>query len=79
MKLAVTIAYIVIALLLTVIVLFQKGKDPRSAGSVFGGSGETFFSKNKSNTREGLLEKLTAIFAVLFIILSVILSLGIIK
>ncbi len=79
MKLAVTIAYIVIALLLTVIVLFQKGKDPRSAGSVFGGSGETFFSKNKSNTREGLLEKLTAIFAVLFIILSVVLSLGIIK
>ena len=68
-----------IALLLTVIVLFQKGKDPRSAGSVFGGSGETFFSKNKSNTREGLLEKLTAIFAVLFIILSVVLSLGIIK
>ena len=79
MKLAVTIAYIVIALLLTVIVLFQKGKDPRSAGSVFGGSGETFFSKNKSNTREGLLEKLTAIFAVLFIIFSVVLSLGIIK
>ncbi len=79
MKLAVTIAYIVIALLLTVIVLFQKGKDPRSAGSVFGGSGETFFSKNKSNTREGLLEKLTAVFAVLFIVLSVVLSLGIIK
>lgn len=79
MKLAVTIAYIVIALLLTVIVLFQKGKDPRSAGSVFGGSGETFFSKNKSNTREGLLEKLTAVFAVIFIVLSVVLSLGIIK
>ena len=79
MKLAFTIVYIVVALLLTVIVLFQKGKDPRSAGSVFGGSGETFFSKNKSNTREGLLEKLTAVFAVLFIILSVVLSLGIIK
>ena len=79
MQMALTITYIVVALLLTVIVLFQKGKDPRSAGSVFGGSGETFFSKNKSNTREGLLEKLTAIFAVLFIILSVVLSLGIIK
>ena len=75
MKLAVTIAYIVIALLLTVIVLFQKGKDPRSASSVMGGSGETFFSKNKSNTRESMLEKLTAVFAVVFIILSVVLSL----
>ena len=79
MKLAVTIAYIVIALLLTVIVLFQKGKDPRSAGSVLGGSGESFFSKNKSNTREAVLEKLTAVFAVLFIALSVVISLGIIK
>ena len=79
MKLAFTIIYIVVALLLTVIVLFQKGKDPRSASSVMGGSGETFFSKNKSNTREGLLEKLTAIFAVIFIILSVVISLGIIK
>ena len=79
MKLAITIAYIVVALLLTVIVLFQKGKDPRSAGSVMGGSGETFFSKNKSNTREGVLEKLTALFAVIFIILSVVLSLGIVK
>lgn len=76
---AITIAYIAIALLLTIIVLFQKGKDPRSAGSVLGGSNETFFSKNKSNTREGLLEKLTAVFAVLFIALSVVISLGIIK
>lgn len=79
MKLAITIVYILVALLLTVIVLFQKGKDPRSASSVMGGSGETFFSKNKSNTREGMLEKLTAVFAILFIILSVILSLGILK
>jgi len=79
MKLAITIVYIVIALLLTVVVLFQKGKDPRSASSVMGGSGETFFSKNKSNTREGLLEKLTTILAVLFIIFSVVLSLGTLK
>ena len=79
MKLAITIVYIVVALLLAVIVLFQKGKDPRSAGSVLGGSNETFFSKNKSNTREGVLEKLTAVFAVLFIALSLVISLGVIK
>ena len=79
MKMAITIAYIVVALLLTVVVLFQKGKDPRSAGSVLGGSNETFFSKNKSNTREAVLEKLTAVFAALFIILSVIVSLDFVK
>lgn len=78
LKLVFTIVYIVVALLLTVIVLFQKGKDARSS-AVMGNSGETFFSKNKSNTLDGILEKLTAVFAVLFIILSIVLSLGLIK
>lgn len=78
MKLVFTIVYIVVALLLTVIVLFQKGKDARSS-AVMGNTGETFFSKNKSNTLDGILEKLTAVFAVLFIALSVVLSLGLIK
>ncbi|MEE0867866.1 MAG: preprotein translocase subunit SecG [Clostridia bacterium] len=79
MKLAFTIVYIVIALVLTVVVLFQKGKDPREAASVMGSSGDSFFSKNKANTREGMLEKLTTVMAVLFIILSVVLSLDILK
>ncbi|MBQ2889290.1 MAG: preprotein translocase subunit SecG [Clostridia bacterium] len=79
MKLAFTIVYIVVALILTVVVLFQKGKDPREASSVMGTSGETFFSKNKANTREGLLEKLTTVFAIVFIILSVVLSLDLLK
>ncbi len=78
LKLIFTIAYIVVALLLTVIVLFQKGKDTRSS-AVMGNSGDTFFSKNKSNTLDGILEKLTAVVAVLFIALSVVLSLGLIK
>ena len=79
MKLAFTIVYIIIALVLTVVVLFQKGKDPREAASVMGSSGDSFFSKNKANTREGMLEKLTTVMAVLFIILSVVLSLDILK
>lgn len=78
MKMALTIIYIVIALLLTVIVLFQKGKEG-GANAITGGSSDTFFSKNKSNTKEALLEKLTGLFAVLFIVLSVVLSLNLVK
>ena len=70
MSLALTIVYIVFALLLTIVVLFQKGKDPREAASIMGSAGDSFFSKNKGNTREGLLEKLTSILAVIFIVLS---------
>lgn len=76
MKLGFTIGYIVVALVLTVVVLFQKGKDPREASAVMGGSGQSFFSKNKSKTREGMLEKVTSVFAILFVILSVVLSLS---
>ncbi len=79
MRLAFTIVYIIIALVLTVVVLFQKGKDPREANAIMGSSGESFFSKNKSNTREGMLEKLTTVMAILFIILSVVLSLNVLK
>ena len=79
MKLAFTIVYIVIALALTVVVLFQKGKDPRQASSLMGASSDTFFSKNKAHTREGMLEKLTTALAVLFVILSVVLSLNLLK
>ena len=78
MRLALTIVYIVVALLLTAIVLFQKGKD-QSSGAVMGTSGDSFFSKNKANTREGMLEKLTSIMAVVFFVLSILLSLNVVK
>lgn len=78
MKLALTIIYIVIALLLTAVVLFQKGKD-QSTGAVMGTSSDSFFSKNKANTREGMLEKLTSVLAVVFFVLSILLSLNVVK
>ena len=71
MKIALTIIYILIAAALTIVVLMQQGKDPREASAVMGGSG-SFFSKNKGATKEALLEKLTAVTAVLFVILSVV-------
>ena len=39
MNIFLTILYIVVAVVLTVIVLFHQGKDPRESSSVMGGSG----------------------------------------
>ena len=78
MKLAITLLYLVVALVLTVIVLFQEGKDPRES-AIMGGSTDTFFGKNKAHTREGLMERLTSIFAVVFFIFSIVLSLSFLK
>ena len=78
MTLAATLVYIVIAAVLTTVVLFQEGKDPRDS-AIMGGSNDTFFGKNKAHTLEGFMTKLTSVFAVLFFILSIVLSLSFIK
>ncbi len=78
MNLAVTLIYLVVAVVLTVIVLFQEGKDPRDS-AIMGGSSDTFFGKNKAHTMEGMMEKLTSVFAVVFFLLSIVLSLNILK
>ena len=75
MKLAATIVYLLIALVLTVVVLLQEGKDPRDS-AIMGGTSETFFGKNKAHTMEGFMEKLTSICAVLFFVLSIVLCLN---
>lgn len=71
MNMVLTIIYIIVAVILTGVVLTQQGKDPREASAVMGGSG-SFFSKNKGATKEALLEKITAVCAVLFVILSIV-------
>lgn len=71
MAMALTIIYILVAVVLTVVVLTQQGRDPNEASAIMGGSG-SFFSKNKGATKEAMLEKITAICAVLFVVLSVI-------
>ena len=71
MNIALTIIYILVSLILTGVVLFQQGKDPREASAIMGSTG-SFFSKNKGATRDAILEKLTAVAAILFVLLSVI-------
>ena len=70
----VQVIYIGICIVLTVIVLRQEGKSSGLSGALTGAS-ETYWSKNKGRSTEGMLARLTRILAALFIILSVILNL----
>ena len=65
----VTVLHIIASIVLILVVLFQSGKASGLSGSIAGGA-ETFFGKNKAKTLDGMLEKLTAVIAVLFIITS---------
>ena len=67
-----TVIFIIISLILTVVVLLQEGK---SAGlGVVSGSSDTYWSKNKGRSMEGALEKFTKILVALFIVLAVVLN-----
>lgn len=73
MKLGLIIAHVVISVVLVAIVLMQHGKQQGLSGAIAGGA-ETFFGKNKGRTIDAMLKKFTAVFAVLFIISSIVLT-----
>jgi len=70
----ITVVHVILAVILIAVVLLQSGKSAGLSGSVAGGA-ETFFGKNKARTLDGMLEKLTAVLAALFIITSLVLAL----
>ena len=68
------IVYIIVAIALTVVVLCQESKQSGLTGAI-SGAAETYWSKNKSRSKEGILAIVTTILAVLFIGLSLVLDL----
>ncbi|MBR2976722.1 MAG: preprotein translocase subunit SecG [Oscillospiraceae bacterium] len=69
-----TIIQVISAVILIAIVSLQSGKSEGLSASIGGGSGETFFSKNKAATLDGKLAKATKWFAVVFIVLTLVLN-----
>lgn len=67
------IADLVLCVLLIAVVLFQHGKSAGLSGTIAGGA-ETFFGKNRGRTIDRVLSKLTGVIAVLFVIVTIVLS-----
>jgi len=75
LKMILTIVFILVSIVLTVVVLMQQGKNA-GLGALAGGS-ETYWGKNKGRSMEGMLDKVTKILIAVFIILAAVLNLGI--
>jgi len=75
LKVILTIVFIIISLVLTVVILMQEGKQA-GLGAI-AGAADTYWGKNKGRSMEGMLVKITRISVVLFILLAVVLNLGI--
>ncbi|MFR5858754.1 MAG: preprotein translocase subunit SecG [Clostridia bacterium] len=71
MKIVLMILLAIASLILIASVLLQSGNSAGLSGSIAGGA-EQLFGKKKSKGYEALLEKVTAIGAVLFIVLSLV-------
>ncbi|GAA0114821.1 MULTISPECIES: preprotein translocase subunit SecG [Clostridium] len=66
MKTALTVIQILSAVLLMIVILLQPSKGNGLQGLVTGSS-DTFYSKNKTKTKESFLIKLTVFFAIVFV------------
>lgn len=74
LRLIFTIAQVICAVILVAIVTIQSGKNAGLSATIGGGSGETFFSKNKAATLDGKLAKATKWVAAVFILLTLALN-----
>ena len=75
MKTALTIIFLLICVIICVLVMCQEAKD-NGLGSLAGGSSsaDTYWSKNKGRSKEGMLVLATSIAVALFLILALIIS-----
>ena len=75
LKTILTILFIIISLVITVVILMQEGK---TAGlGAISGAADTYWGKNKGRSMEGILVKITRVCVVLFLVLAIVLDMGI--
>ena len=74
LKMILTIVFILVSIVLTVVVLMQQGKNA-GLGALAGGS-ETYWGKNKGRSMEGTLVKITKYLAIAFIVIAAILNIN---
>ena len=70
-RIILTIVFVILCIAMTVIVLMQEGKT--SGLGALSGAADTYWTKNKGRSAEGVLVKITRVLAVLFVALSVVL------
>ena len=70
------IVYAIICVILIILTLVQKSEQEAGASQAITGSSSNsnFYDKNKGRTREGLQKRWTIILGVIFVILTVVIS-----
>ena len=66
--------YIVVCLAVIVLTFLQTKGESGASGAIVGSSSNNFYEKNKGRTKEGMQKKWTIILGILFVILTIALS-----
>ena len=74
LRIIVKIVLIIVSIVLTVIILMQEGKN-NGLGAIAGGQ-DSYWSKNKGRSMEGVLVKVTRILVIVFFVISIVLNIG---
>lgn len=74
-RIALMIIFVLIAVVLTVVVLMQEGKQG-GLGAIAGGSSDSYWGKNKARSMEGKLAKYTKFLAIAFIVVAAVLNMN---
>ena len=72
LRLVLKVIFAIVCIALVVVVLMQKGRD--SGLGALTGSSDTYWSKNKGRSREGMMIILTRVLAVIALILTAVLN-----
>ncbi len=78
MKLAITIVFLVLSVIMSVIILMQEAKSNGLTSSLTGNT-ETYWGKNKGRSKEATMEKIITALVIVFFALGLVLSIGLIK
>lgn len=65
--------FIIVSIVLTIVIMMQEGEDA-GLGSLSGQSLETYWSKNKGRSKEGVVVKITTVLVIAFFVLAVLLN-----
>jgi preprotein translocase subunit SecG len=71
-----SILLLISAIGLIVIVLSQQGKDAYLGGAVAGGAAESFLGKNKANSLDKTLTKITRVLAIILVALTLLVNIS---
>ena len=73
-KIILVVVDLIVCIALTILAMMQSKDDAGLSSTITGSSTNNFFEKNKGRTREGMLKKWTIILGVVFVVVTIALS-----